>query len=112
TCGKNMLFKKCGSNCRPTCADPDGSECSDEPCQEGCFCYSGMIYDGVGACIKPEQCGFPPVCGDGMEFKECASDCLPTCDDPEGTECSTTECVPKCTCKEGLVYNSANDTCV
>ena len=56
-CGAGMVFKECGNTCMPTCADPDGDQCADDTCDEGCFCEDGKVYDGEGKCFEPKQCG-------------------------------------------------------
>lgn len=57
TCGENMSYQKCGNPCHPTCSDPEGAKCPDVPCEDGCFCDPGFVYDGQGACFKPSLCG-------------------------------------------------------
>lgn len=56
-CGDGMEFKECGDTCMPTCTDPKGNNCADAPCEEGCFCKDGLVYDGVGTCHSPDECG-------------------------------------------------------
>ncbi|CAM4908393.1 unnamed protein product [Rotaria socialis] len=60
-------------------------------------------------CAK--QCSSP-----NMAFKECASSCRRTCQNPSSTitQChtQTSECTPRCVCTNGTVYDSFRDECV
>lgn len=56
-CPENMEYKPCGDPCLPSCMDLEGENCGDlGPCQEGCFCQSGFVFDGE-ICISSDSCG-------------------------------------------------------
>ncbi|CAF2077019.1 unnamed protein product [Rotaria magnacalcarata] len=58
-----------------------------------------------------KQCSSP-----NMVFKECASSCRRTCQNPSSTitQChtQTSECTPRCVCTNETVYDSFRDACI
>ncbi|XP_051548146.1 mucin-2-like [Myxocyprinus asiaticus] len=58
TCPLNMEYFECGSPCRDTCTDPEGSILCKEHCVDGCFCPVGTVEDDIGhsGCVPINEC--------------------------------------------------------
>ncbi|XP_051545118.1 mucin-2-like [Myxocyprinus asiaticus] len=58
TCPLNMEYLECGSPCRDTCTDPEGSTLCKEHCVDGCFCPEGTVEDDIGhsGCVPINEC--------------------------------------------------------
>ena len=56
-CGAGMVYTECGNPCMPTCSDPKAEMCTEKPCEAGCFCEEGKVFNGDGECFTPEKCG-------------------------------------------------------
>ena len=66
-CGEGMEYKAAGSTCLPTCSDPEGTQCGDvDGLEEGSFCKTGMVYNGVSTCFAKEKCGCKVLDQDGV----------------------------------------------
>ena len=58
-CPNDMVYKRCGPFCPPTCDDIEGSSCSNRfICEQGCFCPDGTVLKN-NECIDPEKCPKP-----------------------------------------------------
>jgi fibrillin 1 len=134
TCSKEGADLVCEDN---SCKDNE--ECGIQNGISGCYCNPPFIVDGDDCIEKPsndEPSGDEPdgdepdgdepdgdepdgdepndpskECGEGMVFKECASECWPTCDDIYNQSCNSKRCVAKCACKDGYVYDCYTETC-
>ncbi|XP_051545276.1 mucin-2-like [Myxocyprinus asiaticus] len=67
-CPLNMEYLECGSPCRDTCTDTDGSMLCKEHCVDGCFCPDGTVEDDIGhsGCISVNKC---PCVHDGTIYQ-------------------------------------------
>ncbi|GIX68938.1 zonadhesin [Caerostris extrusa] len=102
-CGKNEVFKDCGSACPARCSDRLQPVVCPAVCVRGCFCRDGFVRDPAGTCVPPELC--PVVCKENEVFDRCASSCQPTCETlsrPSNVPCNF-KCVQGCICKFGYV---------
>ncbi|KAI4889682.1 hypothetical protein NFI96_021030, partial [Prochilodus magdalenae] len=60
-CPFNLEHSECGSPCKDTCSNQEGSQVCPEHCVEGCFCPSGTVWNDLekNGCIPVEQCPCP-----------------------------------------------------
>ncbi|XP_054714544.1 SCO-spondin-like [Uloborus diversus] len=56
SCGKNQVYKPCGSACPPTCENKGKSVRCTRQCVAGCFCKNGLVKDSNGKCVKLYDC--------------------------------------------------------
>lgn len=112
-CSENEEFKKCGSACAPTCANPKPPAICIKKCAVGCFCKEGFLRDHQGKCVLQREClpEEPPIqpdtpkCPENEVFHSCGTTCPPTCDNPSPVRLCTKECAIGCFCKEGHLRN-------
>ncbi|XP_052399904.1 mucin-2-like isoform X2 [Carassius gibelio] len=89
-CSSPKVFFNCstaapdeyGLECAKTCSQQK-VDCFSEHCQSGCQCPSGLLDDGIGHCVKPDNC---PCKHNGQFYKQGST--------------ITTDC-NKCTCQGG-----------
>uniref|UniRef100_A0A3B4DJ23 VWFD domain-containing protein n=1 Tax=Pygocentrus nattereri TaxID=42514 RepID=A0A3B4DJ23_PYGNA len=61
-CGKecpfNLEHKECGSPCKDTCSNQEGSLVCNEHCSDGCFCPAGTVFNDIeeNGCIPVNKC--------------------------------------------------------
>ncbi|XP_051975188.1 mucin-2-like [Xyrauchen texanus] len=57
-CTLNLEYLECGSPCRDTCTDPEGSKLCKDHCVDGCFCPEGTVEDDIGhsGCVLIGEC--------------------------------------------------------
>ncbi|KIH62569.1 trypsin Inhibitor like cysteine rich domain protein [Ancylostoma duodenale] len=109
TCGVNEEMKACGTECEPTCENPN-PRCSKKCVPNVCQCMDTFLRDANGKCIPEEWCPKQPeegACGTNEERVECGTACEPTCSDPKSV--CTKQCVKNvCRCRFGFIRNSKN----
>ncbi|XP_047436677.1 LOW QUALITY PROTEIN: mucin-5AC-like [Mugil cephalus] len=103
SCASPMVFFNCSANgpdakgteCEKSCNTLDMA-CMSTGCVSGCMCPSGMVSDGKGGCIKPEDC---PCLQNGVSYKPGETikvDCNTcTCKDRKW-QCTTDQCDGTC----------------
>lgn len=110
----NSQFSACGSNCPPSCTNPNPS-CTFQ-CASGCFCRQGYVKQNDNPnslCVLQNQCGSVSQCTDAnSQFTNCGSNCPPSCTN-QNPSCAF-QCTPGCACKPGYVKqnDSPNSQCV
>ncbi|XP_037398966.1 mucin-2-like [Pygocentrus nattereri] len=88
-CGKecpfNLEHRECGSPCKDTCSNQEGSLVCSTHCNDGCFCPTGTVFNDIeeNGCIPVVQC---PCIHSGKVYKP-------------GESYNTT--CQKCKCSEG-----------
>uniref|UniRef100_A0A0K0EAF5 Zonadhesin-like n=1 Tax=Strongyloides stercoralis TaxID=6248 RepID=A0A0K0EAF5_STRER len=112
-CGKNEIFKKCGTACPKKCSDdPKKSKhCIFKCIVNTCQCKPGYVLDDNNKCIRKKDC--PKKCGKNEELKQCGTACPEKCsDDPKKPKVCTLQClVNVCQCKPGYVLDD-NNKCI
>ncbi|KAL6744320.1 hypothetical protein Aduo_017268 [Ancylostoma duodenale] len=110
TCGVNEEMKACGTECEPTCENPN-PRCSKKCVPNVCQCMDTFLRDANGKCIPEEWCPKQPEekpCGTNEERKKCGTACEPTCADPN-PRC-TKQCINNvCQCRFGFIRNSKKE---
>ena len=114
TCGKNQVFKTCGSGCGdPKCGDKPGPKICPAVCFKGCMCRPGYVRNDKNECVSIKQCvkqPLKPVCGKNQVFKTCGSGCGdPKCGDKPGPKICPVVCFKGCMCRPGYVRNDKNE---
>ncbi|GIY03103.1 zonadhesin [Caerostris extrusa] len=112
TCGKNEVYKECGSACPATCSNLGKNLVCTLQCVPGCFCEDGLVRNEQGECVAPEQCS-KEKCKPDEQFYECMPLCYGTCSAYTTNShlyCKMA-CRSGCFCKEGL-YQREDGTCV
>ncbi|XP_073459874.1 serine protease inhibitor swm-1-like [Aquarana catesbeiana] len=104
-CRENQEYNWCGSACPASCSHPDPPPCI-KICKEGCFCKKGYLEDGIGGCIKEEECR---ACTGDKVYKGCGSACPKTCSNWNETLICILKCVSGCFCKPEFVMLSEGD---
>ncbi|XP_077312558.1 serine protease inhibitor swm-1-like [Lithobates pipiens] len=101
-CPENQEYNYCGSACPANCSHPDPPPCI-KICKEGCFCKKGYLDDGIGGCVKQEECR---ACTEDRTYNGCGTACPDTCSNWNQMRICTLQCVSGCFCKPGLVILS------
>lgn len=119
-CGYNAHYENCISVYRLTCYNYSTSVdpwYEFDPCIPGCVCDTGYIRDEItGQCVPPHYCPNIGACPYNTYFEFC-KECdgyQTTCDDyglPDPMYCPN-ECKSGCFCEEGLVMDTATQSCV
>ncbi|KAL7867725.1 hypothetical protein SRHO_G00091090 [Serrasalmus rhombeus] len=71
-CGKecpfNLEHRECGSPCKDTCSNQEGSLVCSTHCSDGCFCPAGTVFNDIeeNGCIPVVQC---PCIHSGKVYK-------------------------------------------
>ncbi|KAG8183312.1 hypothetical protein JTE90_002804 [Oedothorax gibbosus] len=56
-CGKHKEFYECYNSCQNSCASRNRKNLAcPAVCERGCFCKKGLLTNGKGRCVKPEEC--------------------------------------------------------
>lgn len=58
TCPDNQVYEY-RNVCPKSCADRNGTACSQTVGMYGCFCLEGYVQDANGNCVTAEECGCP-----------------------------------------------------
>lgn len=109
--GRNEFYDKCGTNCEPTCENPN-PRCN-KSCKAGCFCEKGYIRNKKGGtCIRKKKC---QRCDDKTEdYRLGVQPCEDNCATGIKPSCAYTRYIPMldCFCKQDLIRDKQNGKCI
>ncbi|XP_035227821.1 zonadhesin-like, partial [Stegodyphus dumicola] len=104
-CGKNEIYKECGTACPANCTNRN--PICTEKCVEGCFCMEGFVRSTNGTCVPLSQCPYE-ICGPFERY----STCVNPCNDCEiKGNCQFLVCNEGCDCIEGF-HRDKNGNCI
>ncbi|KFM77647.1 Zonadhesin, partial [Stegodyphus mimosarum] len=106
-CGKNEIYKECGTACPANCTNRNPI-CTEE-CVEGCFCRDGFVKSKNGTCVPLSQCP-NELCGINEFYNECGTACQSTCAD-RNPPCNKM-CARGCFCVKGFVRVVKDGPCI
>ncbi|KAF5294992.1 hypothetical protein FQA39_LY13302 [Lamprigera yunnana] len=112
-CDQHQVWEECSDvNCKRTCANMnDDSYVCNKPCEPGCSCQPGYIWNNQeNQCILSCDCE-KANCGPNEKWSECAKlECRETCQRNKTRNCG--ECQSGCICKKGYIWDENIRQCV
>nr|XP_009936779.1 PREDICTED: von Willebrand factor [Opisthocomus hoazin] len=108
----SLTFSRCHHRVDP---EPYIDRCEGDicACTQGMDCHCSVFLDYARSCAHegvildgwPEESSCRPRCPVGMEYKECVSPCVKTCQSLNINEVCHGQCVDGCSCPEGKLLD-------
>ncbi|XP_040277759.1 cysteine-rich venom protein 6-like [Bufo bufo] len=103
-CTDGKVYTDCGSNCPPTCDNPNLT--CNKMCVSGCFCPKGTVENIWGECVEKDKCR---LCSGNTTYSNCANNCPGVVSPPN---CLRIECRLGCACKPNYALLPNSKRCV